>query len=206
MSTTSVALENQSAVSAEHAQSDDKTMFGFWVYLMTDCVLFASLFAVYAVLRNNTNGGETGAQLFNLPYVLAETLILLTSSFTSGIALLAVRKDSKKQTLFWFAVTFALGLAFLILELVEFHHLGTEGNSWRKSGFLSGYFTLVGTHGLHITAGLIWMATLAGQIKNRGLTRNTVRRANLLGMFWHFLDIIWIFIFTIVYMMGAMHA
>lgn len=206
MSDVNLAAAKPLTMREEHHEADEKTLFGFWMYLMTDCVLFATLFAVYAVMRTNTNGGEAGGQLFSLPYVLAETLILLTSSFTSGLAMLSVRKRSRGQTLLWFGITFALGVAFLALELLEFHHLGTEGNSWRRSGFLSSYFTLVGTHGLHITAGLIWMIVLAGQLKNRGVTRHVARRANLLGMFWHFLDIIWIFIFTIVYMLGAIQS
>ena len=161
------------------AQPDDsKTVFGFWVYLMTDCVLFASLFAVFAVLRGNTFGGPSGQELFSLPYVLAETLILLTSSFTCGLAVLAARRQAKTQVLWWFAITFLLGAAFLTLALV-------------------------GTHGLHISAGLLWMVVLIKQIWRRGLTSHTVRRLTLLSLFWHFLDVIWIFIFTIVYLMGA---
>jgi cytochrome o ubiquinol oxidase subunit 3 len=181
-----------------------KTVFGFWVYLMTDCILFASLFAVYAVLRNNTFGGPSGSDLFSLPYVLAETLVLLTSSFTCGLAMLAMQQQRKTQVLGWFAVTFLLGVAFLALELTEFHHLAAEGNSWRRNGFLSSYFTLVGTHGLHITAGLLWMVVLLGKVANNGLTAVNTRRLMLLSMFWHFLDVIWIFIFSIVYLLGAM--
>lgn len=179
------------------------TMFGFWVYLMTDCVLFASLFATFAVLRNSTYGGPSGRELFSLPYVLTETLILLTSSFTCGLAILAARRQAKNQVIFWFAITFLLGLAFLGMEINEFHHLALEGNSWRRSGFLSSFFTLVGTHGLHITVGLLWMAVLVVQSIRRGLTAASVRRLTLLSLFWHFLDIIWIFIFTIVYLVGA---
>lgn len=189
---------------AESVTNESKTIFGFWVYLMTDCVLFASLFATFAVLRNNTYGGATGAELFNLKFVLAETIILLTSSFTCGLAMLAVHKQDKKQLLFWFAVTFMLGAAFLALELTEFRHLTLEGNSWRRSGFLSSFFTLVGTHGLHITIGLLWMVVLMVQVLKKGLATATVRRLTMLSLFWHFLDIIWIFIFTIVYLLGAL--
>jgi len=189
--------------SAEH-DPDSKTMFGFWVYIMTDCVLFASLFATYAVLHNNTFGGPSGNELFSLPFVLAETLILLTSSFTCGLAMLAARKRSEAQVIFWFIVTAVLGLAFLSLELKEFTHLVHEGNSWQRSGFLSAFFTLVGTHGLHISVGLMWMGVLITQVVRRGLPKATVRRLALLSLFWHFLDIVWIFIFTIVYLMGAL--
>lgn len=181
---------------------EDKTIFGFWVYLMTDCVLFASLFATYAVLRMNTYGGPNGEQLFSLPFVLAETLILLTSSFTMGLSILAARFNHKRRLLTLLAVTFLLGLAFLTLELHEFRQLAAEGNSWRRSAFLSAFFTLVGTHGAHITAGLTWMAVMAARIRSRGLGALTLKRLTMLSLFWHFLDIVWIFIFTIVYMLG----
>ena len=187
----------------ERREADSKTVFGFWVYIMTDCVLFASLFATFAVLRNNTFGGPAGKDIFSLPYVLVETLILLTSSFTCGLAMLAAQRRNKNQVLLWFALTFLLGVAFLVLELTEFRHLAAEGNSWRRSGFLSAFFTLVGTHGLHITIGLLWMVVLMIQVLRKGLLRSTVRRLTLLSLFWHFLDIVWIFIFTIVYLMGA---
>ena len=158
-------------------EEDTKTMFGFWVYLMTDLVLFASLFATYAVLRGNTNSGEGAGQLFSLPYVLVETLLLLTSSFTSGLALLAVHRNKKQQALAWLAVTFVLGAAFLGMEIFEFAHLVKEGNSWTRSGFLSAYFTLVGTHGLHITAGLLWLSVLAVMVMKRGLIFRTNKNA-----------------------------
>lgn len=186
----------------EHGE-DAKTTFGFWVYIMTDCVLFASLFATFMVLRNSTYGGPSGEELFSLPFVLAETLILLTSSFTCGLALLAAHRAAKRQVLFWFGLTGLLGLAFLGLELSEFANLVHEGHSWLASAFLSAFFTLVGTHGLHITVGLLWMAVLMIQVSRQGLVRTTIRRLTLLSLFWHFLDIIWIFIFTIVYLLGA---
>jgi cytochrome o ubiquinol oxidase subunit 3 len=183
--------------------ANNKTIFGFWVYIMTDCVLFASLFATFAVLRNNTFGGPSGQELFSLPFVLAETLILLTSSFTCGLGILAARKHDKQQVLGWFAVTFLLGIAFLALELTEFRHLVHEGNSWRRSGFLSAFFTLVGTHGLHITSGLLWMAVMMARVAKAGLKNATLKQLTMLSLFWHFLDIVWIFIFTIVYMLGG---
>jgi cytochrome o ubiquinol oxidase subunit 3 len=182
---------------------DSKNVFGFWVYIMTDCVLFASLFATFAVLRSNTYGGPGGSELFSMPFVLAETLVLLTSSFTCGLAMLAVHRRDKTQVLAWFALTFLLGAVFLGLELHEFGNLVNEGNSWRRSGFLSAFFTLVGTHGLHITFGLVWMAILMRRVFMHGIHGSSVRRLMMLGMFWHFLDVIWIFIFTIVYMIGA---
>lgn len=170
---------------------------------MTDCLLFASLFATYAVLYRNTAGGPSGYQLFDLKNVLAETLILLTSSFTCGLAMLAAHKNERDKTILWFLVTFALGIAFLALEITEFRHFVAVGDSWRRSGFLSAFFTLVGTHGLHITIGLLWMGTLLWQVFRKGLKGSIVKRLTLLSMFWHFLDIVWIFIFTIVYLHGA---
>jgi len=182
----------------------DTTIFGFWVYLMTDCILFASLFATYAVLHANTFGGPSAQTLFSLPYVLTETLILLTSSFTCGLGILSAQRRHVNKVLFWFGVTFLLGLAFLGLELSEFGRFVQAGDSWQRSGFLSAFFTLVGTHGLHITVGLLWMAVLMAKIWSGGLTRGNVRKLTLLSLFWHFLDFIWIFIFTIVYLMGAL--
>ena len=181
-----------------------KTQFGFWLYLMTDCVLFATLFAVYAVLHGNTNGGPSGRELFDLPFVLAETLILLTSSFVCGMALLGGQRRSRTIVLTALAVTFLLGLSFITLELTEFTHLVHEGNSWRRSGFLSAFFTLVGTHGLHITTGLLWIGVMIAQIIRKGLTEPVLRRLSLFAMFWHFLDIVWIFIFSLVYLMGSL--
>jgi cytochrome o ubiquinol oxidase subunit 3 len=185
-------------------KQNSKTMLGFWIYLMTDCVLFASLFATYAVLKGNTFGGPSGKELFDLPFVLIETLLLLTSSFTAGLAILGLHQRSRKQVLAWFAVTFILGVSFLVMEISEFAKLAGEGNSWSRSGFLSAFFTLVGTHGLHIATGLLWMIVVGYQVLTRGLTESVSRRLILLSLFWHFLDIIWIFIFTIVYLMGAM--
>jgi cytochrome o ubiquinol oxidase subunit 3 len=198
MSTNVERLRHQ----AEVAENESKTQFGFWVYIMTDCVLFASLFATYAVLRHSTNGGPGSEELFKLPTVLLETMALLTSSFTCGMALLASRRRDKGQVLMWLLWTFILGGLFLFIEISEFHQLAVEGNSWHRSGFLSAFFTLVGTHGLHITIGLTWLVVLAVNTWRRGLTAFTVRRLALFSIFWHFLDLIWIFIFTIVYLTG----
>jgi cytochrome o ubiquinol oxidase subunit III len=187
----------------EHRQADAKTIYGFWVYLMTDCILFASLFATFAVLRANTFGGPAGNELFSLPFVLTETLVLLTSSYTAGLAMLAARRRDKQQVLIFFGITFLLGLFFLTMEVTEFHKLYLEGNSWRRNGFLSAFFTLVGTHGLHITSGLIWMGVMMARVWQKGPTEVNVKRLTMLSLFWHFLDIIWIFIFTVVYLFGA---
>lgn len=189
-------------VVAKH-EEDQKTVFGFWVYIMTDCVLFASLFATFAVLRHNTYGGPSGQDIFSLPFVLTETLILLTSSFSIGMAWLAAQHKDKRMVLAWMGITFILGLAFLTLEINEFHRLYTEGNSWRRSGFLSSFFTLVGTHGAHITVGLVWMGVMMSRIYTQGLFKTSFRKITMLSLFWHFLDVVWIFIFTIVYLMGV---
>lgn len=180
-----------------------KTPFGFWVYLMTDCVLFATLFATYAVLHRNTFGGPSGEELFSLPFVLTETLLLLTSSFTCGLAILGASAGSRRIVLVGLVVTFLLGAAFLGMELHEFAGLVHEGNNWQRSGFLSAFFTLVGTHGAHIAAGLIWIVVLGILVLRRGLTVHTIRKLTLFSLFWHFLDVVWIFIFTIVYLMGV---
>lgn len=186
-----------------HDDVYQRTIFGFWLYLMSDCVLFATLFAAYAVLHNNTYGGPGSLELFNLPYILTETLILLVSSFTCGIGMLFARHQEKSRALGCFCLTFLLGLSFLLLELNEFNALVQEGNSWQKSAFLSAYFTLVGTHGLHITAGLLWILVLAIQILSTGLTLVQHKRLMCFSLFWHFLDVIWIFIFSFVYLMGG---
>lgn len=195
----SPAIQN----AAEEQEATSKTLFGFWVYIMTDCVLFASLFATFVVLRNNTFGGPAGNELFSLPFVLTETLILLTSSYTAGLGLLAARRRDRNQVLFWFGLTMLLGVFFLTMELTEFHKLVVEGDSWRRSGFLSAFFTLVATHGAHITTGLIWMGVMLYKVLNKGINAVTLKRLTMLSLFWHFLDIIWIFIFTIVYLIGA---
>jgi cytochrome o ubiquinol oxidase subunit 3 len=166
-------------------------------------MLFASLFATYAVLHGGTYGGVTSKDIFEPSFVLTETLILLTSSFTCGLAVLAARHGAMKQVFGWFVVTFILGAAFLGMELSEFTKLVHEGNSWQASAFLSAFFTLVATHGLHITVGLIWMTSLVVFVWKKGLTEHAIRKLTMFGMFWHFLDVVWIFIFTMVYMMGV---
>lgn len=188
---------------AEDQEIYDRTLFGFWLYIMTDCMLFATLFACYAVLHNNTFGGPSGRDLFSLPFVLLETMILLTSSFTCGLAMLAAHAKNAKISILWFAITFLLGLSFVGLEFHEFYSLVQEGASWKRSAFLSSYFTLVGTHGLHVSFGLLWIAVMIYHLGKRGTTMPTLRRLACLSMFWHFLDVIWIFIFTIVYLMGV---
>ncbi len=187
------------------AEASAKVVFGFWVYILSDCILFSMIFATYAVLHNNTYGGPGAHELFtNMPYVLIETFILLTSSFTYGMAMLGAHKGNKNQLLIWLFVTFILGASFIYMELNEFHNLISEGNGPQRSAFLSSFFTLVGTHGLHVTCGLIWMILLIMQVSKHGINSITTRKLTCLSLFWHFLDIVWIFVFTIVYLMGAM--
>jgi cytochrome o ubiquinol oxidase subunit III len=178
--------------------------FGFWLYLMSDLIIFATLFATFAVLGRNYAGGPTGKELFDLPYLLGETLFLLGSSVTYGLVMLAVHDGKKKWVLIGLAVTFLLGLGFVSMEINEFHGMIAEGHGPDRSAFLSSFFTLVGTHGTHVTFGLIWMAVVIGQVAVKGLTSPVQSRLMRLSMFWHFLDIIWVGIFSIVYLMGVM--
>jgi cytochrome o ubiquinol oxidase subunit 3 len=187
---------------AQHNGNADRHAFGFWVYLMTDLIIFGVLFAVYAILQGNTFGGPGPSQLFSLPTALADTLILLTSSFTCGLAMLAAEQKKAGQTIAWLIATFVLGATFLTLELNEFSRFIAAGNSPQRSAFLSSFFTLVGTHGLHISVGLLWIVVAIIQIWVRGLTSSVVSKINRFTLFWHFLDIVWIFIFTVVYLMG----
>ncbi len=196
-----------SAVSSgefEHPDTIENQAFGFWIYIMSDLVLFATIFATYAVLGHNHAGGPTGKDLFNLPYTFGETMLLLFSSATYGLSMLAMNKNKKDLVLRWLFVTFLLGLGFLAMEVNEFHHLILDGNGPELSGFLSAFFTLVGTHGSHVAAGLIWMAVMMGQIIAKGLTAPVQSRLIRLSIFWHFLDIVWVGVFTIVYLMGVM--
>ena len=199
-------LHNASVHHAEHEHHDagSNAVFGFWIYLMSDCVLFATLFATYAVLSGNIAGGPSRKEIFELSYVLVETFCLLISSFTYGMAMLAMNKGNQSSVLKWLAVTFLFGLAFIGMEVNEFAHLIHEGFGPDRSAFLSAFFTLIGTHGLHVTAGLIWMAVLMVQVIKYGLTGKNGTRLMCLSLFWHFLDIVWICVFTVVYLMGAM--
>ncbi len=183
---------------------ENGTLLGFWIYLMSDCLIFACLFATYAVLGRNYAGGPNGAELFDLPTVALNTAFLLLSSITYGFAMLASQKKQLRGTLVWLAITGLFGLAFLTLELTEFSHLIHEGNGPQRSGFLTSFFALVGTHGLHVTFGAVWLVTLMFQLGRHGLTPENQRRLMCLSMFWHFLDVIWIGVFTFVYLMGVL--
>lgn len=188
----------------ENTNDNDTPVLGFWVYLMSDCVLFATLFATYAVLQGATFGGPGPAELFSLPFVLVETIILLTSSFTIGVALLLAHAGKKRETLVALLATLALGAAFLSMEVYEFWHLIAAGHGPDVNAFLSAFFALVGTHGLHVFFGALWMLVVIAHIVKSGLSSTAVRKVALLALFWHFLDVIWIFIFTFVYLFGAL--
>lgn len=188
----------------EESEPGDVKIFGFWVYLMTDLIIFAALFACYLVLRANTFGGPGARDLFQLPFVLGQTLILLTSSLTCSFAMLAVHKGVKNWALIWFSVTFLLGSLFLILEITELVDFVEKGASWQRSAFLSSFFTLVGTHGLHIFSGLVWMMVMMFRIAWRHLDGHSIPKIACMALFWHFLDFVWIFIFTVVYGMGLL--
>jgi cytochrome o ubiquinol oxidase subunit 3 len=187
----------------DDAGNEALTVFGFWIYIMSDCILFASIFATYAVVATNFAAGPTGKDIFELPYVLTETFCLLISSVTYGLAMLAFHKGSANKVLLWLAITFLFGASFIGMEINEFHKLVAEGNGPQRSAFLSGFFTLVGTHGFHVTCGLIWMAVMMVQVKCSGLTATAKRRLTCLSLFWHFLDIVWICVFSVVYLMGV---
>jgi cytochrome o ubiquinol oxidase subunit 3 len=189
--------------SADH-HTENSTLLGFWLYLMSDCLIFACLFAVYGVLGRNYAGGPTGADLFELPLVAVNTSMLLLSSITYGFAILEMQKNRLRPTIVWLAITGLLGAVFIGLELYEFTHLIHEGAGPQRSAFLSSFFTLVGTHGLHVTFGIVWLITLMVQVKKHGLIPENKRRLMCLSMFWHFLDVVWIGVFTFVYLMGVL--
>ena len=183
---------------------ENGSLLGFWLYLMSDCLIFACLFATYAVLGRSYADGPTGAALFDLPLVAVNTAMLLLSSITYGFAMLAMQRKQLRSTLVWLAITGLFGLAFLSLEMYEFIHLIHEGAGPQRSAFLSSFFALVGTHGLHVTFGVIWLVTLMFQLNKHGLTPENGRRMMCLSLFWHFLDVIWIGVFTFVYLMGVL--
>ncbi len=185
---------------SHETEASDRILFGFWVYLMTDLLMFAVLFAVYAVLNGSNVGTPPDRELFRLPLALSGTLLLLTSSFTCGIGMIAARRGNISQTIRWFITTFLLGLAFLGVETVEFAELIREGHTYSANAFLSAFFILLGTHGLHIVFGLVWIAVMLVFISKRGLSASMTRKLAQLSLYWHFLDIVWIFIFTIVYL------
>jgi cytochrome o ubiquinol oxidase subunit 3 len=179
--------------------------YGFWIFILGDIVLFSALFAAYAVLRGNTAGGPTGAELFNLHNVFIETMCLLFSSYTCGLGALSAERREPARFLIFAALTFVLGAAFLIIEATEFTRMVEMGAGPSRSGFLSAFFTLVGTHGVHVTSGLIALVYLVAQVIAKGLQPAVLRRLLCWSLFWHALDIVWVGVFTLVYLMGDLH-
>jgi cytochrome o ubiquinol oxidase subunit 3 len=187
----------------EDHHPESSTMLGFWLYLMSDCLIFAVLFATHGVLGRSYAAGPSPADLFDLSIVAINTAMLLLSSITYGFAMLQMERNAKMETLVWLGITGVFGAIFLALEIYEFYHLILEGAGPTRSAFLSSFFTLVGTHGLHVTFGIIWLITLMVQVKKHGLIPENRRRLMCLSMFWHFLDVIWIGVFSFVYLLGV---
>ena len=187
-----------------HAPSGGGTLLGFWIYLMSDALIFATLFATYGVVSGNYAGGPGPRDIFELPLVALNTAMLLLSSITYGMGMIDMEAGRARATQLWLAVTFLFGAAFIGIELYEFGNLIAEGATPQRSAFLSGFFTLVGTHGLHVTFGLIWIAVMLVQVGQRGLIPENRRRLICLGMFWHLLDVVWIGVFTFVYLLGVL--
>lgn len=200
----SLAPEAFYVVEEEHHEAGGFTHLGFWIYLMSDCLIFAVLFATYGVLGASLAGGPGPRDLFDLPIVALNTTFLLISSITYGFAMLAVYAKDRTKALQWLAITGAFGAAFVAVELYEFRHLIHEGAGPQRSGFLSAFFALVGTHGLHVTFGIVWLCTLMVQVRKGGLIAANVRRLTCLSLFWHFLDLVWIGVFTFVYLLGVL--
>jgi cytochrome o ubiquinol oxidase subunit III len=187
----------------DHAEGGS-TMLGFWIYLMSDCLIFAMLFATFGVVGGNYAAGPAPKDLFDLPLVAVNTSMLLLSSITYGFAMLSMQRSKIGATQAWLAVTGLFGLAFIGIELSEFAHMIHEGATPQRSAFLSSFFTLVGTHGLHVSFGIVWLVTLMVQVWRFGLIEANRRKLMCLSMFWHFLDVVWIGVFTFVYLMGML--
>jgi len=188
----------------EHHEPGGATLLGFWIYLMSDALIFATLFATYGVMATSTAGGPTAPEIFELPLVALNTAILLVSSITYGFAMIAMQQRKLGGTKAWLAITGLLGAAFVGIELFEFNELIHHGATPQTSAFLSAFFTLVATHGLHVTFGIIWLVVMLVQLNQRGLHPDNKRRLMCLSMFWHFLDVVWIGVFTFVYLLGVL--
>ncbi len=188
----------------EHHEPGGATLLGFWIYLMSDALIFATLFAGYGVLSMAYAGGPTPRDIFELPLVALNTAILLVSSITYGFAMIAMQEGKLGGTKLWLVVTGLLGMSFVGVELNEFGTLIHEGATPQTSAFLSAFFTLVATHGLHVTFGIVWIGVMLVQLSQRGLHAENKRRLLCLSMFWHFLDVVWIGVFTFVYLLGVL--
>ena len=187
---------------AEPARKAIVTGYGFWIFLLSDVIMFSALFAGYAALAKRTAGGPSPRDLFEMPMVALQTVLLLTSTLTCGLASVAAERRRMGALQFWYLVTAILGASFLVLEVHEFHGLITKGAGPDRSAFLTAFFTLVGCHGVHIVAGLLWIGTVMAQFHVRGFQPNVLRRAYCFNLFWHALDIVWVAIFSMVYLWG----
>lgn len=196
-------LEEEGPASA-HVHVGGGTLLGFWIYLMSDALIFATLFATFGVLSASFAGGPSPRELFSLDVVAINTAILLVSALTCGLAMIAMQAGRLGTVRLWLSVTALLGIAFVSVELHEFGQLIAEGATPQRSAYLSAFFTLVGTHGLHVTLGVVWIAVMLVQLGQRGLHPDNRRRLLCLSMFWHFLDVIWIGVFTFVYLLGVL--
>jgi len=201
----SATVVKTARVEAGHGHDEGSVkVFGFWIYILQDLFLFATLFANFAVFSSAYDMGPAGRQFINLEFVLVETFLLLFSSITYGFAIIMMHRNSLRGTRIWMAITFLLGLAFIAMELYEFHHLINEGAGPWVSAYWSAFFALVATHGIHVTAGLIWMICMFLHLSRHGLSVDNKTRLSCLSLFWHFLDIVWIGVFTVVYLLGAL--
>lgn len=188
----------------EYTNKDDSLkIFGFWIFLATDMILFGTLFATFVVLRTHVATGPSGQQLFDIQGFIEETFILLTSSFTGGMATFFMRRGSVRGTVGWLLVTAVLGASFVSLEITEFLHYISLGATIQTSAFLSAFYTLVGTHGAHVSLGIVWMLAIVIQLLRYGITAATARKVFVVNLYWHFLDVVWVFIFTVVYLTGV---
>ena len=205
-STVSDAMEPGSPTyyATEEPHPQNGTLFGFWVYLMSDCLIFAVLFSCYAVFGTRTGGGPTARDVLDIGGVAVNTAMLLFSSITYGFGMLEMAKGRKGRTLAWLAVAGLFAVAFVSLEINEFVHMIADGAGPGRSAFLSSFFSLVGTHGLHVSFGIIWLTTLMVQVMRHGLTAENQRRLSCLSMFWHFLDLVWVGVFSFVYLVGVL--
>lgn len=186
-----------------HHDIYSKTVFGFWVYLMTDFIMFATLFAVYFVLQKSTFGGPAAEDLFDHIYTLIQTLLILGAAFFSGLGGMSAHRKEKNRTLFHFSMAFLFGVGFLIMQFGEYAHYHSLGFSWNQSAFLSAFYTLLGTHTLHVFFALLWIPVLLIDVLKEGIESRAIRRLTCLRMFWQFLNIVWVFIFSMVYLLGV---
>lgn len=188
-----------------HHDSYSKTLFGFWLYLMTDFVLFGTLFAIFSVLRDRTSGGPSGQELFSLPHALVQTLILMVASFTSGVAGAYAHRNEKRRSLLYFLITALLGVGFVVMQTAEFSQILAAGHSWKNSAFLSAFFTVTATFWAHMLFAILFTLAIGLFVwkGDRDIDLRSLTRLTCLRQFWQFLYVVWVFIFTIVYLLGV---